>query len=73
MFVWGSHAFATFSAHAVRKVGVDTMPEYLMTLYHFTLQALICSIIDVLYYPEAGYDVGPRVEASHTVLPEGWL
>ena len=28
-----------FSAHAVRKVGVDTMPEYLMTLYHLTLQS----------------------------------
>ena len=28
-----------FSAHAVRKVGVDTMPEYLMPLYHLTLQS----------------------------------
>ena len=28
-----------FSAHAVRKVGVDTMPKYLMTLYHLTLQS----------------------------------
>ena len=41
-----------------------------MTLYHLTLQSAYMQYHRCTVLPESGYDVGPRVEAGHTVLPE---
>ena len=56
-----------FSAHAVRKVGVDTMSEYLTPLYHLTLQSAYMQYHRCTVLPERLAMMLVRVEAGHTV------
>ena len=69
-----------FSAHAVRKVGVDSMPKYLTTLYHFALYApseMYCGIHALFFWFS-----GPLLEKNPKNLsvhresieePEFWI